>query len=152
MEENNIVIDRPTIAKENKSKLTLKPTIISYSGPLPPASELKEYEKILPGIANRLLSLTESENNHRQKIETEALAANIKFANQKILERIFGQCFGYIITMSTIICGFILALKGKLITGTIFSGTGIAALAAVFYSSKIIKIFKNIQLYRKNIN
>ena len=39
----------------------------SYAGPLPPASEFKKYEDVLPGAADRILSLAEKEQSIRSK-------------------------------------------------------------------------------------
>jgi len=40
-----------------------------YSGPLPHAGEMERYERVLPGSADRLVSMTESEAAHRHEIE-----------------------------------------------------------------------------------
>ena len=45
----------------------------SYSGPLPPASELAEYNNVLPGAADRIISMAESYARHHQSLETEAM-------------------------------------------------------------------------------
>lgn len=36
-----------------------------FSGPIPPRSSFEGYERILPGAANRILSMAEKEQNHR---------------------------------------------------------------------------------------
>ena len=36
-----------------------------YKGPLPPPSMYGEYDRILPGAAERLLKITEDQTNHR---------------------------------------------------------------------------------------
>jgi uncharacterized membrane protein len=46
---------------------------ISFSGPLPPASELAQYDKALPGAAERILTLTETEFAERHKRENRIL-------------------------------------------------------------------------------
>lgn len=40
-----------------------------FSGPMPPPSILSGYEKILPGAADRILSMAEKQSAHRQKME-----------------------------------------------------------------------------------
>jgi len=49
----------------------------SYSGILPPALELKRYEQVYPGFAERIVrmaerqvSMAESQTKHRQELET----------------------------------------------------------------------------------
>jgi len=44
---------------------------ITFYGPIPHPTILKGYEKVLPGSADRILSMTEKEGEHRRKIETE---------------------------------------------------------------------------------
>lgn len=48
--------------------------ISSRSAPLPHPSELEGYERVLPGAAERILALTESQSNHRQVLEKKALS------------------------------------------------------------------------------
>ena len=44
---------------------------ITFSGPIPHPTILKGYEEVLLGSADRILSMTEKEGEHRRKIETE---------------------------------------------------------------------------------
>ena len=44
--------------------------MVSYSAPLPPASEFEKYERVLKGSANRIIRLAENQNKHRRFIET----------------------------------------------------------------------------------
>lgn len=37
----------------------------SYRGPLPPASELRGYDEIMPGLVDRIVMMAEKEQNHR---------------------------------------------------------------------------------------
>ena len=45
----------------------------AFSGPLPPPSLFREYDEILPGAAERILSLVESEARHQHEVENKAL-------------------------------------------------------------------------------
>jgi uncharacterized membrane protein len=38
---------------------------MSYSGPVPPSSELRAHEEILPGAADRIITMAEKEQDHR---------------------------------------------------------------------------------------
>ena len=49
----------------------------SFSGPLPPSAMYREYEEVMPGSANRLMELTENQQEHRHKWESDALGASI---------------------------------------------------------------------------
>lgn len=41
---------------------------LSHSGPLPPPAQLREYDAVLPGLAERIVRLTEREQEHRHQI------------------------------------------------------------------------------------
>lgn len=45
----------------------------TITSPLPLASEIKGYEQILPGSADRILSMVEKESEHRREMERRAL-------------------------------------------------------------------------------
>jgi uncharacterized membrane protein len=46
---------------------------IMYRGPLPTSGEFKGYEQVLPGAANRILTIAEKESEHRHDIEKDEL-------------------------------------------------------------------------------
>ena len=43
------------------------------SGPLPPPAQLAGYETVLPGAAERIMSMAEQQQDHRQGLETKAM-------------------------------------------------------------------------------
>ncbi len=51
------------------------------TGPIPSPEILEKYEAIIPGAAERILSMAEREAKHRHQNESKALEANIKIAN-----------------------------------------------------------------------
>jgi uncharacterized membrane protein len=42
---------------------------VFYTGPLPNAAEMERYERTLPGAADRIVAMSESEEDHRHRIE-----------------------------------------------------------------------------------
>lgn len=96
-----------------------------FQGPLPPPSMLADYEHILPGAAERILALTEKEQNGRLTARDTALNGEIRKDSR-------GQWMGFIITFAVLIIASVFAWKGN----TVFAGTLIAidliGLAAVF--------------------
>lgn len=40
-----------------------------FSGPIPPPSIIEDYERILPGSADRIIAMAEKQSKHRQKME-----------------------------------------------------------------------------------
>ncbi|HET9105796.1 MAG TPA: DUF2335 domain-containing protein [Steroidobacteraceae bacterium] len=76
------------------------------SGPLPAPAELEHYDRIVPGMAERILRLTEQERAHREEQERNALAANIANAGR-------GQWLGGITILAAIVGAVVIvALHG----------------------------------------
>lgn len=48
-----------------------------WSGPMPPPAMLEEFDRVVPGAAERILALTERETGHRIEWEKKALDANV---------------------------------------------------------------------------
>jgi uncharacterized membrane protein len=44
--------------------------VVSYSGPLPPASELAKYNEIAPDIVERILTMAEKEQQQAHKVDS----------------------------------------------------------------------------------
>lgn len=54
---------KPNNAKVNSTAIAMQ----VYSGPIPSANELKKYEDVLPGAAERIIAMAENQSRHRQK-------------------------------------------------------------------------------------
>lgn len=50
--------------------------LLAYSGPLPPPHMLERYEQVLPGAAERIFDMAESEQKHRHSWDTFSLSAS----------------------------------------------------------------------------
>lgn len=61
------VRDPPYISPQRECQVTC--TAESFSGPLPPPNVLREYNSILPGLANRIVAMAEAQSSHRQRLE-----------------------------------------------------------------------------------
>lgn len=55
----------------------VKESLVAYSGPIPPPEQFAEYERILPGSADRILKMAESQQTHRMALEKEAITKNL---------------------------------------------------------------------------
>lgn len=104
-----------------------------YQGPIPNASELKKYEEVLPGAADRILLMAEKQAEHRQKIETSAIKSNIENSKR-------GQLFAFVISLIVIGVGFVLILLDKSGWGLAMIIGDLAILAAVFMGNRIREI------------
>ena len=49
----------------------------SYQGPIPRPQDFAEYERVLPGAADRILKMAENQATHRQGMERSALRGDI---------------------------------------------------------------------------
>ena len=94
----------------------------SFSGPLPPPSMYREYDKVLPGSADRLLELTEKQSSHRINWEKTALKASISATAR-------GQWFGFIVSLVAIGAAIILASRGQSVVGGLLAIISVLGLA-----------------------
>ena len=79
---------------------------ISISGPLPPSVELQNYESILPGLADRIVSQFESEGAHRRDMEG-------RYLN---LQRV-GLAIGSALYVLWIFASFLMIMTGHSVEG-----------------------------------
>lgn len=81
----------------NRSALEVKDDKLTavmerYSGPIPHPTIIGEYEKILPGSADRILSMAEKQSEHRQKLENNAVKSQTRNST-------LGLIFGFVIVL-----------------------------------------------------
>jgi uncharacterized membrane protein len=79
---------------------------VKYSGPLPHPSDLDAYSRIFPGCAERIVTLSETQSAHRQRLESSVVEANI-------LAQRSGARFGFVLALLVIVGGFGLIAAGK---------------------------------------
>ncbi len=111
-------------------------TSMSYNGPLPPAQQFGGYEDVLPGAANRILILTEQEQQHRFNKDGLIAQENIKLINNDHMQKMSGVIVGGILSMTLIISGLIMVLKGHDGAGGTIVTSTLVGLAGVFVYSK----------------
>jgi len=88
---------RPTTQKLNKqNQIGAQVTAQQFSGPVPHPEILQGYDQVLPGAAERILTMAELDQKHQIQLESSAqhLAA-------KEIKR--GQIFGLIVSISAFI-------------------------------------------------
>ena len=115
----------PDEEKREELLTTIRASSESWIGPLPPPRLLEQYNKILPGLAERIVSLTEEQSKHRQHREKTVVESQVK-------ESYRGQLFGLLIGISGLAISLVLALQGHdTVAGIIGSGT-LVSLVTVF--------------------
>lgn len=101
-----------------------------YCGPIPPSTEMRAYEEILPGSADRILKMAEQQSVHRQSLETAVIKGNLHI--QKA-----GLVVGTIITIAAIFSGTFLILNDKQWMGLVTILSMISLDTGVFIFGKL---------------
>ena len=101
----------------------------SFQGPFPPPDYLAEYEKRFPGSAERIIKWAENEQSHRMTVEKEYFFRPGKQASK-------GQFFGFVLAVLGMVFSSFLVWQGFDVKGTIFAGTIMLALAALFVTGR----------------
>jgi len=126
--KKNLPSQKPTASVEptpQERAIIAKLNAQHFSGPLPPPQILIQYNEAVPDAADRIITMAESQSNHRQNLETKVLDADIKSAR-------IGLHYGLIIGLAAITGGVICTLLGYELGGGIIGGTGITGLVGVF--------------------
>ena len=79
--------------KEEVRKVVQTVSEHAFSGPLPPPSMLGQYDSVQNGFADRIVSMAESEQSHRQSLENVSVEAAIKTESR-------GQNYALFISLS----------------------------------------------------
>lgn len=98
---------------------------VGFSGPLPPPEILERYEKILPGAAERIISMAEKQSEHRKQLESIVIGTDT--ANSRM-----GLWFGLIIGLAGLAVSALVAIWGKEWAGTIIGSATLVSLVGTF--------------------
>jgi len=101
----------------------------SYSGPIPHPRIIAEWERIVPGSADRILKKFEAQTDHRIKIEDRMVLS-------EIIRSIGGLIAGFIIAMTAIVGGIYTALQGQPWLGGGLTFTGLALIIGAFVADR----------------
>ncbi len=101
----------------------------SFKGPLPPPSLFGNYEEILPGSAERILTLAEKEQSHRQNWEMDALTAQKSDVRR-------GQWMGFGLGMTALIVALLCAYFGFPIVAAASISTVLAGIITAFLKGR----------------
>lgn len=115
------------VTKTEKSRVIAQQTIqeTSFSGPLPPASELVAYKQIQEDFPERIFKMAESDLDHIHRTQ------KIMVWSESITS-ILGVISAFTLGMFTIYIGYLVAKEGGTIEGSILSGVGLAGLVSAF--------------------
>ena len=85
----------------------------TWSGPIPPAAMLREYEDAFPGTAERILTVFETEGSHRRAQDVEAAKQSRLLVEAQVFVMKFGAVSTAVIALGGIIVASILAMSGQ---------------------------------------
>lgn len=126
LEKINEELNDPHISKSKKKKLLMKRQHVEmFSGPLPPPSMLKEYEKIVPGSGKKIIDSGLEESNFRRDFNNKNLDAIVSQDKRR-------DWMAFIIGLVVIICGAWLINNNHYVIGSIFAGGTAISLVGLF--------------------
>lgn len=97
----------------------------SFSGPLPPPVVLREYNDIIPGLADRIVAQAEQQTEHRIRLEA-------KVINADILKSWAGLVCGLVVSLTCIGSGVICILHGHDWAGATIATGAVVGLVSTF--------------------
>ena len=97
----------------------------AFFGPIPPPKAMAEYEALLPGSADRILSMAEKQQEHRISLEKLAVSSDLS-QNKR------GQMFGFIVFLIALAAGILFAFKGWVPLATTFLTGTMVSIIAIF--------------------
>lgn len=103
----------------------LHTAVEAFSGPIPEPEVLRDYELVLPGLAERIVRWTEDEASHRRSVERSLV--HLSWG---------GLCSALLLALTTILGGMLLAWNGRNVVGMIGIVGALAGLVIVFLAGQ----------------
>ena len=123
----------PPVAPKNNQPNSINKQLAqvsqSYSGPIPPPQILEEFERIIPGAAERILHMAEENGKHQREMERSALNMVADTTRR-------GQRYGLLIGLTAFVTCIIALWLGSEGTAMTIGGVTIVGLVAVFVTSR----------------
>lgn len=127
--EASLQVDAEMEEQREQVRQVVTSVMSEFSGPLPPPSIMKGYEDIVPGSADRILSMAENQAKHRQSMEK-------KIIDIESRDSLLGILFAFFLGASCIIAAIIIVIlvpeNSGAISGSILGMAGISSVIATF--------------------
>lgn len=104
---------------------TVKATATQFTGPIPPPVIMAEYEKTLPGSAERILTMAERQARHREALEARIVDSNCRAQTR-------GQWLGFFVALPIVVGGVGLVAMGRSLEGLSMVLTSLGGLVGIF--------------------
>ena len=135
-----VALPNPTIQTPNPSSqaVLFSAQFNSQQGPLPSPDVLAYYERTMPGLADRIVKMAETETEHRRKVELEIVGAQKldlrRFRQSEMLGTVSGLAIGIFSIAAAVYAG----IHGAQVTGSVVGTTGVTGLVTAFISGRHI--------------
>ena len=118
--------NRRELAKQAQASIGIQvQQMTAFSGPLPPPETLAKYNEIVPGSAERIISMAEKQSDHRMGLENKALHWDIVRSN-------WGLAIGGVICLAFLaVSGFVI-YEGHDWAAAMLGGVDLASIAGIF--------------------
>jgi len=103
-----------------------------FQGPIPSPKILAGYEQLLPGAADRILTMAEKEENHRHAMDKMSLTAETDGLKNEANDTKRGQYCGLIIGITAILAGTYTSVNGFPWAGSFIGAGGVIGLVSAF--------------------
>ncbi|MDE2989547.1 MAG: DUF2335 domain-containing protein [Chloroflexota bacterium] len=98
---------------------------VSYQGPIPHPDAFAEYEKTLPGAADRILSMAETQQAHRLRLEEQMVAVDAR-------QSMGGLIAGFVVALAVLALAGVFAWLEMPVPAVVTALVHLAALVGVF--------------------
>lgn len=125
------VIENPEILERMLDKPEIMEMVVQhgFQGPVPPPAMLAHYDDIVPGLANRLVELTEKEQAHRHSWMDGTLGLKSGMVKR-------GQWMAFTLSLLILFMAFFFANKGNTTFAGILVAVDLIGLASVFIAGR----------------
>jgi uncharacterized membrane protein len=117
-------------ADEAFARITRSSTLVThkFSGPIPPPEILAGYERVHPGSADRIITMAETESQHRREMERSIVDGGLSSQKSQFSEARLGQIFALVITIAALAIGGYTAINGHEIAGGILGASSVGGI------------------------
>lgn len=115
----------PVSTPAPRTPVTVTHQEVQYSGPIPPPAMLDQYNRIVPGAAERIIKMAEQQHSHRITLESKVIASDIR-------NSILGVICAFVITLAVLLLAGYSIHKNQTWAAGFFSVLGIGGLVSTF--------------------
>ena len=110
-----------------------------FSGPLPHPRILEEYERIVPGAAERIIAMAEKEQTQRHSLESRTAIVESRLGT-------WGLVFAFVLAMVLLTGAIWLISRGYSLEGGLLAGVDLITLSAIFIYGRATRDRVEVQL------